>query len=278
MRKIRLLFTVLVCCGFYQTFSQSMYAQFSAGYALPSGSQQIGSDYRYNSETGNYTEKTVNGSYGSGLNFTGSFGYMFTSSVGLDVGINYLLGSKYTSSDIYGYTNSSFEDIIETKSSGISVTPSLLINFGGTKFSPYAKLGVVIGSYTLNEVRTDDYIENGQVVNREKEERKTTGDLAIGIRGGIGLTYMMSGNISLYGECIYTGMSYKPKETELTSSTFNGQDQIDQMYEYQKKTIYVKEVVIESFDPTKPREELQRPGPLSSIGINFGVRFAFGAI
>lgn len=255
-----------------------MYAQFSLGYALPSGSQQIGYEGGYNADTGNYTEKSVNGSYGSGMNLTGSFGYMFTPSVGLDVSVNYLIGSTYTSSDIYTYFNSSYEDVMESKSSGISVTPSLLINFGGTKFSPYAKLGVALGSYTLDEKITNEYIESGQVQSSQKAERKTTGELSLGIRGGLGLTYLMSGNISLYGECLYTGMSYKKKESEVSSYTVDGQEQIDQLSEYQKRTVYKEELGNGSEDQNQPREELQTPNPLSSIGINVGIRFTFGAI
>lgn len=278
MKKLKLLLTTLACIGCLQVYSQSMYTQFSVGYGLPSGSQQVGSVYKYDESQGNYYEESVNGSFGSGLNFTGSFGYMFTPSIGLDVSVNYLLGNTYTSSDNYEYFDYKEVDESELKSSGFSIAPSLLINFGGTKFSPYAKLGVAVGSFTVKGKDREEYFYSGQVDTSVKEETKTTGDLSIGIRGGIGLAYFISGNISLYGECLYTGMSFKPKETELTSSTFNGQDQLDQMNEYDKRTVYLKKVNYENYNPDEPREELQTPAPLSSISFNFGVRFAFGGI
>jgi hypothetical protein len=89
---------------------------------------------------------------------------------------------------------------------------------------------------------------------------------------------MMSGNTSLFGECLYTGMSYRPKETEITTRTVNGQDVLGQLSEYDKRSVYVKELKSENYNPDEPRKELQTPSPLSSISFNFGVRFAFGGI
>ncbi len=277
----KLLVLGLLSLGFSPVFGQNFYATFSAGYAAPIGSQAITyEESNFYPDQGDdvYSYKSVNGSYGAGTTINASIGYMFNPVLGLDLNFNYLIGNEYTGADKYGYTSSEYIAEQKIRASGFFASPTLLVNVGGEKFSPYAKLGMIVGKVILKEDGNDRWISGGQVTYEEKMEAETTGKLSVGVRGGIGVRYAINLNLSLFGEVMYTGMNYLKEERNVTRYDSNGDDVLDELYEYEKKTIYKKEITGYSENPDLPREELQTPAPLSSVGFNFGIQFSFKGI
>ena len=70
-----------------------MYIEFGGGYNLDFNSMHYG-DNRTSSSSGTTSYEAVNGSLGKGPFFGATFGYLFTSNFGLELGLTYKLSTE----------------------------------------------------------------------------------------------------------------------------------------------------------------------------------------
>jgi hypothetical protein len=291
------LFIFLFVAGWQIAYPQA-YIKLSVGYGVPSSSQKMGTnssfiyDRKTNPETGflepeyRTREEDVYGSYGSGYMVTGSFGYMFTQHLGVDLGLRYQHGKSYKTLDAQ-------EDIIDgvvveysryhNSSYGRSImaTPSLVLTTGDGMFSPYLMAGPVFGKTTV-WTETENYELSDEMATESSEIRheKASGGISIGISGTAGVRFRLTERVNLFGEVSFTGVNYYPKESEITKYTVNGEDKLSTLSVRDKKSVFVKRLTSQTGDPAKssddPTEALRYSTPFSSVGFNVGVRVSMG--
>ncbi len=238
--------------------AQKLFVRAGLGYALPSGSQKIGE----NSKDPN-TEFNTNGSYGTGFNGELGIGYMFNKNIGLGLDVSYLVGKKNLSKDDRGNDRAKQE----VSGTALAFTPNIVLSTAMEgKIVPYAKAGLVIASASVTDVIT------GTAGDIYVVERKTTGGMALGFKGAMGINFAVSEKIAIYGELAYTGMSYRPAKAVITKYTENGIDVLSGFSVKDKETTYSTEVDNTAASPSSvPRKEVTPVLPFGSIGLNFGV-------
>lgn len=282
--KICTLFIILCAIGF-NAFGQGLYFKVGGSYALPMGSQSlIKPIVATNSVVGQSTVVTlstesVKGSYGAGI-YTGfSIGYKFSPFIGIDLNVSYLLGKEYEGSSVgsnNGNTTVTLDSL--TKCSGIFISPTALFMIGGGKVRPYALVGITTGTVKIEDTTVGllGVRDNGITF---EEKRETKGDYAFGFRGGAGLDFNVASKVSIYAEVIFNAISYYANESEVTVFEIDNVDQLSDLNVRQKATVYVDKVTAttidgnEVIDDNKPKEELRKPLPLSSLSFGVGVKY-----
>src|SRR3954466_9889999 len=89
--KIILLFSIVI--GYSaSTFAQYGYAGINIGYGMGIPTNYMGTSTESNIAGTTYTLEK--GTYGQGLNFGISGGFMFNENIGAELGVSYLMGSK----------------------------------------------------------------------------------------------------------------------------------------------------------------------------------------
>jgi hypothetical protein len=257
-------------------FAQRAYININAGYGVSMSSQNIDYFDFYNLTVGknSYTVEQVNVSLGKGLNFGGTFGYMFNENIGAELGISYLLGSKSKAKDEYVYDDNTGGTTDYTLSSKmLRFIPSFVISSGFEGINPYAKLGLVIGTGSI----FFDYDDNDDG-DKTIMKMKLNGGIALGLNAAIGAIFNINDNISLFGELNMVNLSYAPNKGETTELTYNGTDILPDLTTREKETEYVDSYTYNYDSPppdSEPRQELKQKFPFGSFGINFGVRIEF---
>lgn len=285
MKKL-LLFTVLAF-ALTATYGQGLYVKFGGGYAVPMGSQSLMEQSDAVQIIGNtnvVTTKTkiVKGSYGAGTLINGAVGYKFSPFIGIDLNISYQIGKEY-SGNSSAESGANSVSINETKkSTGIFISPTMMFMAGSERVRPYALIGVIMGSVKIEDNTVAIYdVTDIPIVYDLKEETK--GDMAFGFRGGIGVDVNINSRFTLYAEGVFNSMSYYAKESEIVSATVDGEDAMSDLSVSQKKTVYVDELTVttvngsDTADTTKPAQELSSPLPLSSLGVNIGLKIKLGS-
>ncbi len=192
--------------------------------------------------------------------------------------VSYLFGKQYEgkSSATGGNANVEFDSL--TKSSGIFISPTAMFMIGGGKVRPYALVGITTGIVKIED-STEGLIgvrDNGITF---KQKNETKGDYAFGFRGGAGLDFNVAPKFSIYGEVIFSAISYYAKENEITFFDINDVDQLPDLTVRQKSTVYVDKVTETEIngtiviDDNKPNEQLRKPLPLSSLSFGVGVEY-----
>lgn len=233
----------------------------------------------------NYSEKTENVklSLGKGLNFGANFGYMFNEHVGIDLGVNYHLGSKTTGTSIEdisyydGWSGTYFEGYSKTEesysSNMIQVIPSLVLAQKFETITLYSKFGVVMGMGSV----TQEYLQKGhydQIEESFKVINKQSGGFTAGFSASLGTEFHLNEKLSLIGEINYAGLNYSPTKGSFTTIEENGEDISHQFDNDFLNYELVDEVSYSSSSPgSGPSQHLKTAYSYSSIGLKFGVRF-----
>lgn len=285
MKKIMSL--VVVLCVSTLGFTQGLYVKVGGGYAVPMGSQTLLEPYQSEIVTGNFTEVTtttsvVKGSYGAGTVFNAAVGFKFSPFIGFDLNLAYQLGQEF-SGTTSAESPTVFANLEEkTQSQGFYAAPALMFMAGSESVRPYALVGVIAGKVDLVTERTGFY-DFTDIPFGTTEREETKGEMAFGFRGGMGVDINVGDRISIYAEGIFNSISYYAKESEITEATLDGEDYLPEYSVSDRKTIYVETVTtvtvddIPQVDPDQPTQALRSPSPLSSLGINVGVKIKLGS-
>lgn len=267
LTTILIVFTITLLTG--NLFAQGAYVNINAGYGFAMSSQNIDGFYNYTEGSDSYTNEQVNVSLGNGLNFGGTFGYMFSENVGAELGVSYLLGGKSEAKDEYsdGTTEYTYSSTM------IRLIPSLVIAAGYDGVDPYAKFGAIIGSGSIIYDINDD--DDGDISIMTME---MNGGIALGLNAAIGANFNMNDNMSFFAEINMVNMSYAPTKGEITEATINGTDMLPDMTTSVKEIEFVDSITIDSSsqpNDTQPRQELKTKYAFGSVGINVGLRIDF---
>ena len=122
-------------------FSQKVYLSLNTGFASSAVSDDIGS--KSTTTASGTTTENIYGTLGAGVPVTLSAGYMVTKHIGVELGVNYFLGSEVTvrenTNDVVGSKLTA-----TAKTSQLRLLPSLMITTGGEGLNMYAKAGLVL--------------------------------------------------------------------------------------------------------------------------------------
>jgi opacity protein-like surface antigen len=261
-----------------QSYAQSengFFLSFNAGYNFASGSSNLSENTIQNSETPLInTSEVVKSSFGKGIDFGIAGGYMFNRHVGIELGLNYLLGSKISSGNSTKINGSYIESSYSSRM--LQFKPSIIIAAGMETINPYAKFGLVVGSGAIYSESTD-YFQDPLLIQNVLTIQKETydGGLALGFQAGIGISYGLNTSLSLFGEINIVSMSYAPTKSKLTEFNVNGVDQLPNLPLNITEAEYVDTLTdVETPDPNAPSKVLKTYAPFSSIGINIGLRYS----
>lgn len=264
-------FTVIAVLSGTAAMAQGGSVAVNIGYGLGTPSEVLGTD----SQPGN--ETNIYGTYGSGLNFGITPGYMLTEHFGMEIGLNYFMGTevmngKYTNSD------GTYESYV--KSNQFRILPNLVVSSGGDVMSVYAKVGLVLPVTGTTFSRAEDSgagaLSGFGTAATFKAETK--GQFSLGYSGAIGGNYNLSDNLSLFAELSGNYLRIKGKSTSYTEYTVAGQDVLGVMPTYMKEIEYEDEVnpLLDPSDtPSAARKELAPKNNYSAIFLNIGIKFNF---
>jgi hypothetical protein len=263
MKKI----SVLICCVSIVSmgaFAQGSYVRFNVGYGMPLGSQQVGSDQTYNSNTEEETEKGIYGSYGSGLYIQAAYGVSLKGIVGLDFEVGYLAGKKYESK----LTTIGFDvnGTMVTKANGFSFAPSITFTAQDGNIIPYSRVGPVIGLYKIiSETDLDIF---GSDLAYEEEY---TGGLAFGFKGSVGVIFNPASKWQFFSEINFITMSYSPKKGEVKKFTIDGESMLDDFSSEERNFKFKDSITTDGEQESNDR--VKESLPFGSISIQAGIRF-----
>jgi Outer membrane protein beta-barrel domain len=267
--KISTLVMVIICTLFVNNlFAQKgAYINIYTGYGMSMSSQNL-NYYEFYNHTGSYDSdliEQINISLGKGLNFGGSFGYMFNKNIGTELGISYLLGGKSKAKQQQDYLLSTTDHSIS--SNMLRFMPTMIISSGLENVNPYMRFGLVIGIGSVNYQYEENYDSD-----ITKMKMKMYGGLALGLNAAVGANFNLNDKVSLFCEIIMVNMSYAPTKGEVTEALYNEIDQLINASTSEKEIEYVKSYDYDDFESSlEPRKELKQKLPFGSVGINFGI-------
>lgn len=276
MKKIVLLVSV-VAAGF-SVKAQNFYAELNVGYGIGMPSSTLGTDtYTDLSGNGSYT-KAIHGTLGGGLNLTLTPGYMFNKYIGVELGLNYFMGSKTLVSSST-FSNANVYDKTTASSNQFRLLPSVIFSTGGEKLYGFARAGLVIpvaGS-------TKGVREASTGLITTDVNTTTAGNVTVGFRGSVGIGYNITDLIGISLEVSHTSLTIKPKSRVIDSYSVSGQDVTSVMSTYDKEIKYVDELNTSSnnssynpdYSTSSAQETIGQKTNFSQVGIALGVRFNF---
>jgi hypothetical protein len=284
------LFLTLVSLGFFGIV-QAQTFKFSAGYSFPFLSQQIGinttsekttiADPKTNAVIPRMvsTSETVRGSYGSGWSIGGAFDYKLSEHIAVEFGLNYTVGKKYITTS--HYTDTQLHEL-KSASNESEVSQSKILIFSPVlKFitsqriiTPYFLFGPAFGKVNFYN-QLDRVVEENGSRSTENSYTKFKGEISLGLRAGVGVTYMLNSSLSFFSELVFLGMNYYAKESEITRYNINGEDRLNSLTSNVRKTVYLKKVTTDTQNTTdgatEPNHATRFPIALSSITTSAGV-------
>jgi opacity protein-like surface antigen len=249
----------------------SMSAQFyigaKVGYGFGAQKTDIGTTLTDNSEA------NIWGSLGQGFTPGLKVGYFFNDNLGIELGINYLIGAKITGLD---RKTTGVTILAEAKTTQFRLLPALVYK---TDMGIYGRFGLslpVAGNTTI----TTEANGLGGPNTTEHSVEVIKGKFTIGFAGAMGYAFELNENLHLFGELEYIGQNIRAKTSEITEWTRNGVDQVANADVYDIQTNYVDELDASSNtgaspDKTKPEDVLGSVNGYSSFRINIGITMSF---
>ena len=282
MKKIVLSIVVLQALA-GSLSSQKMYLSVKSGYSF-------GIDPRYMQEYNiNYSSTIVyNGSInnksltlGNGISSTIAYGYFFTSHLGMELGLSYLSGSsntinQSTSLPIDNLPTLTIKSADTHRSTTFCFSPSFIISTDITKkYSLYNRTGLLIAKSIVVDEQTITKSFTGYT-SMEDKDITLTGDIRLGFTASVGVTCQLSGKLTAFGELEMKSLSFVPSKGKATKYTVDGEDQLSGLLTPQREYEFYDGISNFSSEtyPNQPTYSLKSKYPLSSIGLNIGLRLS----
>jgi len=271
------------------------YIKAGAGYAfaLPSANMGENSKFIYlrelDPETGNYIpafireRSVVKGSPGAGMMASVAAGYNLSDILSIDASFSYLHGNTYKTSsvnqdvifeDAFNITNTD-RSSVASAAKAFLISPSVMLTVPNGALRPYVSAGPVLGFITLETKfnHRSDYDGEHQEVRHEKY----SGGVSVGMRGAVGVSFTLNSSLSLFSELGFNSLRYAPNEKEVTRYEINDQNMLTDMYEQDRRTLYVKHLSSDTRndnynDPDQPARATQISFDMSSIAANVGLK------
>ena len=312
MKKLNYFFAAafMLFIGMSTASAQGLYVKPSVGFGMAATSEIVGKEVTNFGEDNQVTKNNYN-TFGGGLNGRLGIGYMFNKHVGVELGFMYVSGSTVVTDNISvgdSYDNS------EAKAKRYGAMPSLVVDAGLEKISPYARFGLTLplGGATdgVRESNAPEIVSSIiTVLYPEAASFKAVsvanGQFGVGFNSAFGLNYNLSDKMAVFGEVFYEALrikrgTYEVSEATLTLNDGTQEDVLSLLslggaYPY---TEYFHEIKADELaahqqaaidaaadDPdattyygTKdyPAWDIVQDVNFSSFGFNVGVKFNFG--
>jgi hypothetical protein len=253
-------FFLFVCA----VHSQKQYFSIGSGYSFNASSQTYIDFNNANIGNNSISYEQINLSLGRGLNTMAAFGIYFNKNVGLDLGVNYLLGSKTTATEVYvgGKTE------ITYSANMLRLNPSFVFRSESKALNPYARFGFIVGKGNITSQYKDN--DNGDIM---LIKLKLNGGLAFGFSSAIGSDYKLNDKVSFFGEITAVNMSYAPSYGKAVEASYNGVDALRDMTTSEKEfEFYDSYTEVLNPPDSEPTAALKQKYPFGSIGLNIGLK------
>jgi hypothetical protein len=201
---------------------------------------------------------------------------MFTPTIGAELGIGELIGTRTLAKDDYR------NDDNRTGNSKLSansfyLNPSFVLRANTeSMIVPYAKAGIFIGLATTGSDKEFTTHYNGAgtaVTGTDDEDIKTKGNVAMGFTSAVGLDFMLSDNFAIFGEVTGRLASWSPgsyTDSDTHTNYIGGVAQTSTTNSTSGN--FVNKTPPNYTGTDTPSHVL----PFSAIGLNVGVKFYFG--
>jgi len=283
MRKTMFIFCLLGSLLTKNAMAQG-YLRIGGGYSI-SASKDVftlpvvrqDSNYMYHSD------ENIYGTIGSGGSFRLAGGYAFAQNFGLELDVNYLIGTKKSVGDqqFTASTNLSFAYTRQLR-----ITPSFFVRASKGVVQPFAGAGVVLP--LVGTVVVEEQITTAS--NAIYKERDIYGAFSLGFESYVGANIAWPNeNFSFFVELRYSSLRIKSKKSELTQwsetelASGDVTDLLATARAYQTNVIFVDKLTPESntvsgtvlstnFDFDKPLDIKASITNFNALGLNIGVR------
>jgi hypothetical protein len=278
----KLLFVMSMILLSLSGFAQGIYLRAGGGYGLPAATSRLGEKYLHaynstvNSSTNTYSNEIITGSYGSGVDFSVSAGYEINRNFLFDFNVQYLIGKKYETGNIYTEKDVTYsgsdQEIFTTSSKGLYFNPALVFSVGFGKAAPYGRLGLLAASPKI--IRDEYYYYDLDGTDIRDIRWQYDKGLALGYQIGVGFNWKLTEKLDFYTEAGFVSMTYYAKEGEMTQNINDGTDVLNQLPIAQKQIVFKKKYDPNlPYDSAKPAVAGREASPLSSISAQVGIRF-----
>jgi outer membrane protein W len=296
--KLVLIFSVAIGIINSAKAQSSFYIRAGAGFGFGLNPSEIGpgnTSSTYGSPTTytySNTSTNVQFSPGKGIYPEIAFGYMVTGNVGFELGFSYAYGlsASINSSDNNvdsGYEAESDNSTIKTSFHSFLITPAFVITGNNNKkIVPYARMGLIISiASQLKADETYDTIVSSyqpfisSYSSSGEEVAEVTGTVQLGVVAAAGVTYKLSKHISIFGEINARAFNFKFSQSNLTTYTYNGVNELPTLTTNNKQIDYVNSITTTNnttYSPGTASQELTALVPASSVGISVGLKIGFG--
>lgn len=270
--KIIILISILVSVG--NIHAQGLFVKAGGSFAL-------GWPWTYSAnETYNQIEMSTTGTqaharnanFGMGISPVISAGYMFNSFIGAELGFGCQFGINRVNENIYlnPITLKTYEANSSIKCSWMWLNPQLVIATNNTAFSPYGKVGLIVGFSPKMTILVENVNDSGIRTS------EITGGMPWGLNLALGINKKLKNNISVFGEIEMTQMNYSPEKSEITEyQDSEGNDVLSILNLKTKTTEFSDSWSSDDISNDKPNKAARMNVPLSSIKFNAGIRINF---
>lgn len=270
--KIIILISFLTCFGNIQ--AQGLFVKAGGSFAL-------GWPWTYSAnETYNQIEMSTTGTqaharnanFGMGISPIISAGYMFNSFIGAELGFGYQFGINRVNENTYLNTTSlkTYEANSSIKCSWMWLNPQLIIATNYTAFSPYGKVGLIMGFSPKMTILVENVDDSGI------RKSEITGGMPWGFNLALGINKKIKNNISVFGEIEMTQMNYTPEQSEITEfKDSEGNDILSTLNLKTKTTEFSDCWSSDDISNDNPNKSARINVPLSCIKFNAGIRINF---
>jgi opacity protein-like surface antigen len=267
------LFTGVALLTLATASAQNVYLNVSAGYGLPFPGERLGTS------TTTTSSENIYGTLGPGLNLGITPGYFFTEHMGVELGLNYFMGSEV---EVQKTQTGAGTATATAHSNQFRLAPALVLRTGNGDMYGYAKAGLVIPAFGTTFSKVEDTGAGGPGT-ASTSEFETKGAFSMGFTGALGLNYGFNERFALFGELNTVNLRINAGSRSMTAATANGTDVMGSLTTYQKETEYVDEINNSSnngtynpnFSTSEAREELRTRNNFSALFINIGLRISF---
>ena len=262
--------------SFFTMFSKVISAQ-NAFFALYAGGNSQGIPFNsplvrnISSQSSGSTIRQVDFSLGQGLVFGASQGFMFNENCGLELDVSYLRGGQVSWRGYSMLVNSQSLFDLSVQSQMFRIGPSFVIQpyTEETKVIPYFKIGPLIG---IGSIRLTEIEETS---NRKSETRtllKEDPNIGLGAKSGVVIPLIP--RVFFFVELSFNSLTFSPKEGKVQQWIEDGQDVLDSKSYSQKNYFFENRLTYFSNEPSPdlPTKRLRQVFPMSSLGLNLGIR------
>jgi hypothetical protein len=172
----------------------------------------------------------------------------------------------------------SFSEQMKLSSSVFSIYPGIEISPGFSKINPFIDFNMMIGVIPQIMEKETNTTTSGTTSSETVRTGVYHGGIPIGydIKGGV--DFKLSKLIDIYADLNFKGFNYTPTKYSMKTYTVNGVDEFSTLTTKQKETVFVKNYDSKETIPSdSPNKALKETFPLTSVGIDLGVKFSLGS-